>query len=714
MTLPNGGRTGRETGMAAVKATGGRGASALWDFLMLGAKAFVSGLGVALVLGFAAVVLASHAEAATTVTLKDPRAGELLLRTDAAGRYAVAPTVETEVAIQVTGIVARTKVTQAFQNPGSEFVEGIYVFPLPEKAAVDHLSMQVGPRLIEGEVREKEEARRTYEAAKSQGRKAALVEQQRPNLFTNSVAHIGPGETVRVTIEYQQSLAYDDGQYRLRFPLAATPRYVPAVAKVNAIDGEVAAPDAQDAPILSPAYAVASVGGPVNPVDIAVIIDAGVPIANVTSSYHEAALQKAGDGRVGVTLVKEQEEADHDFELTWTLAGGATPQGAIFRERVGSAEYGLLMLVPPQPDAVQKAAASAIPRETILVIDTSGSMDGASIAQARAAVTQALDSLTPRDRFNVVEFNSILRPYSSVPLPAAQGNVAAAKQWVAGLRAGGGTEMEPALAFALGGSSPAGYLKQVVFMTDGGVSNEDALFSLIAAKLGNARLFTVGIGSAPNTHFMTKAAEFGRGTFTYIGDVHEVQQKMGALFAKIEAPVLQDVAITWPDGSPVETFPARIPDLYLGEPVVVSAKAASLAGTVIVSGRRGNEPWSVALTPSAAQSGVGALWARAKIASLMDELVRGADPATVRPSVVQVALEHHLVSAYTSLVAVDVTPTGPSFVKTAMVKSALPRGYGNNAGILPQTATESTLELLLGLFALAAAALVAVIGWRSA
>ena len=700
--------------MAAVKATGARGASALWDFVVLGGKAFASGVVVAVALGFAALVLASHAEAATTVTLQDPKSGELLFRTDSAGQYVVAPTVETEVAIQVTGMVARTKVSQAFQNAGSEFVEGIYVFPLPEKAAVDHLSMQVGTRVIEGEVREKADARRTYERAKSQGRKAALVEQQRPNLFTSSVAHIGPGETVRVTIEYQQALAYDGGQYKLRFPLAVTPRYVPAVAKANAIDGEVVTPTSDDAPVLSPAYATARVGGPVNPVDIAVLIDAGVPVANVASSYHEAALQKAADGRIGVTLVKEQEEADHDFELTWTLAGGATPQGALFRERVGANEYGLVMLVPPQPELAEKAAASAIARETILVIDTSGSMEGPSIQQARAAVAQALESLTPRDRFNVVEFNSILRPFSPYSVPATSANVSAAKEWVAQLHAGGGTEMEPALSFALGGEPQPGYLKQVVFMTDGGVSNEDALFRLIAQKLGNARLFTVGIGSAPNSHFMTKAAEFGRGTFTYIGNVREVRQKMGALFAKIEAPVLQDVSIAWPDGSPVETFPARIPDLYLGEPIVVTAKAASLAGTLIVSGKRGNQPWSVALTPSASQSGVGALWARAKIASLLDEVVRGADVASVRPAVVQVALEHHLVSPYTSLVAVDVTPTGPAFAKTAMVRSSLPRGFGDTAGTLPQTDTEATLELLLGLIALAAAALVAVIGWRHA
>jgi Ca-activated chloride channel family protein len=699
--------------MAAVKATGVRGASALWDFLVLGGKAFVSGLAVALALGLAALVLASHAQAAMTVTLQDPKSGELLFRTDAAGQYTVAPTVETEVAIQVTGVIARTKVTQAFQNPGTEFVEGIYVFPLPERAAVDHLAMQVGTRTIEGEVREKEDARRTYEAAKSQGRKAALVEQQRPNLFTNSIAHIGPGETVRVTIEYQQTLAYDSGQYKLRFPLAVTPRYVPATAKANSADGEVAAPEADDAPVLSPAYADMRVGGPVNPVDIAVLIDAGVPIADVTSSYHQAALQKAADGRVGVSLVQDQEEADHDFELTWTLAPGAAPVGALFRETVGARDYALVMLVPPEAGAGQKATASRVPRETILVIDTSGSMQGASLTQAKAALTQALASLTPRDRFNVVEFNSVLRAFSAVTLPADPANVDAAKRWVQALAAGGGTEMEPALSFALAGSAPAGYLRQVVFMTDGGVSNEEGLFKLIAAKLGNARLFTVGIGSAPNTHFMTKAAQFGRGTFTYIGDVHEVQRKMGDLFAKIEAPVVHDISIASADGTPIETFPARVPDLYLGEPLVVSASAASLAGTLIVSGSRGNEPWSVALTPAASQAGVGALWANAKIASLMDEKTRGADANAVRPAVVQVALEHHLVSAYTSLVAVDVTPTGPAFTRTAMVRSALPRGYGETVGALPQTATAADLELLLGLGALAAAAIVAVIGWRA-
>jgi len=690
------------------------------DFIVLGARALVSGIAVAVALGFAAIVLAQNAQAAA-VKPGDAHTGQLLLETATPGEYTVAPTVETEAAIQVTGMVARTRLTQSFHNPGTESVEGIYVFPLPENAAVDHLSMKIGEREIEGVIQEKEAARKAYEQAKTEGRKAALVEQQRPNLFTNSVAHIGPGEMVRVTIEYQQTLAYDDGKYRLRFPLAVTPRYVPATVPVEALPDEPktadAAPfgasfDAASAEaLLQPAFATESGDALVNPVDIAVAIDAGVPLGDVVSTYHDARVDKRADGRVVVTLAKDQEEADHDFELTWTVAPGAAPQAALFTQTLDGKDYGLLMVVPPAMDPIQKAALEHVPRETVLIVDTSGSMQGVSLDQAKAALREALGRLTERDRFNVLEFNSVTRPLWPKALPATPANLATALAWVDKLQADGGTEMAPALSFALDGAETPGYLRQVVFMTDGGVSNEDELLKLIAERLGRSRLFTVGIGSAPNAHFMTKAAQFGRGTFTYIGDVREVHEKMAKLLEKIEAPVLQDVSIRWADGSPVETYPERVPDLYLGEPVVIAASAARLAGTVVVSGTRGNQPWSVALTPipSPDASGVGALWARAKIAALMDAMRRGAGADAYRKQVVDVALAHHLVSAYTSLVAVDVTPTATGASKRALVKTALPRGTGGAARI-PQTDTPATLELLLGLLALGAAAVIAAIG----
>jgi len=700
------------------------------DFFELLGKAIVSGIAAGVVFGLVALGLATTASAQTKPN--DAKTGTLLFRTGTEGAFAPAPKVETEVTIHVTGIVARTRVAQTFRNAGDDWVDGVYVFPLPENAAVDRLLLHVGERVIEGQVKEKEEARRVFAQARREGKKAALVEQQRPNLFTNAVANIGPGEFVRVQIEYQQTLAMDNGVYRLRFPLAITPRYEPA-GPANAdqpkstdalfpavfVPGDASRPATLETgsvpvsgtdPILHPDYGTAGCGA-VNPVAIGVVIDFGVPLAKVTSSYHDAWVEKESGTRTVLYLQREQEEADRDFELVWSPLGGAAPQAAVFTESRNGTDYTLLMVMPPQPTAAQKAVIAPLPRETVFVIDTSGSMQGASIQQARQSLLAGLATLTARDRFNVVEFNSSTRPMWPDALPATADNVKHARAWVARLEATGGTEMAGALAFALNGRDSPGFLRQVIFMTDGAVGNEDQLFKLIAQRLGSTRLFTVGIGSAPNSHFMTKAALFGRGTFTYIGDPREVEEKMSALFAKIESPVLKDVSVRWPDGTAVETYPARVPDLYLGEPVVVAAAHASAKGTIVVSGMRGNEPWSVALTPSTSSepTGVGALWARARIAGLMDELRLGADEQLIRPAVVKVALEHHLVSRFTSLVAVDVTPTAPGGEKkTSLVKTSPPRS--TIAGELPQTDTAFTLQILLGLLALAAAGMVALVG----
>ncbi|MBL0141720.1 MAG: marine proteobacterial sortase target protein [Betaproteobacteria bacterium] len=694
------------------------GEAALADFIELLAKAILFGIVASCVLALLALGLATTASAQAKPN--DAKTGTLLFRAGTEGAFVPAPKVETDVTIHVTGIVARTRVAQTFHNPGTDWVEGVYVFPLPEDAAVDRLWLRIGERVIEGQVKEKEEARRAYAEARREGRKAALVEQQRPNLFTNAVANIGPGEYVRVLIEYQQTLAFENGEYRLRFPLAITPRYEPAGAAIPdeprtvepltvAAAGAIPS-DAEIDPVLHPDYAPAGCGG-VNPVAIGVVIDSGVALAKVTSSYHDAWVEKESGTRTVVYLQKEQEEADRDFELVWAPQVGSAPEAAVFTESRNGVDYTLLMVMPPQPTAAEKAAIAPMPRETIFIIDTSGSMQGLSMQQAKEALLTGLATLTPRDRFNVAEFNSVTRPMWPDALPATQDNVKYARAWVSKLRADGGTEMAGALTFALNGRDNPGYLRQVVFMTDGAVGNEDQLFKLIAQRLGSTRLFTVGIGAAPNSHFMAKAAQFGRGTFTYIGDLREVQEKMTKLFAKIESPVLKDVSIRWPDGTPVETFPARIPDLYLGEPIVVAAAHPALKGTIVVSGMRANLPWSVALTPlpGSEPTGVGALWARARIASLMDELRMGADEALIRPAVVKVALEHHLVSRYTSLIAVDVTPTAPGGEKrTALVKASMPRATA--AGELPQTDTESTLQIVLGLLALAAAGTIALVG----
>lgn len=672
------------------------------DFLKMLGVAVLSGLFFSLVAGLMVFLVASEAFAqpvAVSAAPHNAKTGELMFR-GASGQWTSAPKVRTDVAMRITGPIARTRLTQTFHNSSAEWAEATYVFPLPENAAVDKLTLHIGDRIIEGQIKERAEAQRTYAAARQNGIKTALVEQVRANLFMQNIANIGPNEAVSVMIEYQQTLRFETdadgcGEYRLRFPLAVTPRYNPVPSRQDGstfageiADGGVAHEELPEAP-----------RGPLNPVGIRVEIDAGVPIGKITSSYHSAAMEKDARGRYVVVLTEEQDATDRDFELVWSPAVAAEPQASLFTEHKNGKDYLLMLVTPP----ASVAALERMPRETILIVDTSGSMTGTSIEQARSALLMALDRLLPGDRFNVIQFNSVTHALFPGAVFAAPGNLEEARRYVRSLKATGGTEMRPALELALQTGAPAGFVRQVIFMTDGAVGNEDQLIRVIHDKLGASRLFTVGIGAAPNSFFMTKAAQFGRGTFTYIGDVREVHKKMTGLFRKLESPVLKDVVVHWPQGVKAETWPERIPDLYSGEPIVVLAQADHNIGPLYVSGMRGNQPWSMALTSpeQRAENGVGALWARHKIASLMDQARSGADPGKVRASVIEVALEHRLISKYTSMVAVDVTPARPQHadLKRSILPTNTPANWGQQ-GELPQTATSATQSLIAGSLAL--------------
>ena len=681
------------------------------DVARLAAEAFAVGLIVSLALALAIFIVSTQAEAAESNA--GPGQGALMLQSAAGVAPVAAPLLFTDVDIVVSGMTARTTVTQRFSNPTTEWREGVYVFPLPEKAAVDHLEMKIGQRRIEGQIRERGEARAAYEQAKTEGRKATLVEQERPNVFTTSVAHIGPGEDVTVTIEYQETLRYDTGAFRLRFPMVVTPRYIPGSI---AVEGEPGTgfgvntdqvPDAEriTPPVLHPD------GGFINPVTISIALNAGFALAKIDSPYHRIDVSESADHRYAVTLASGPVPANRDFELVWTPDVAAAPGAAVFAEHKDGKTYALAMIVPPAPAA--GSAAPRSPREAVFIIDTSGSMEGTSIRQAKQALQMALDRLSPGDRFNVIEFNSVTKALFGAPVPVDHNTIAKARTFVAALRARGGTEMKPALEAALTDDAAPGFVRQVVFLTDGAVGNEGELIQLIRARLSDRRLFTIGIGSAPNSFFLTKAAQYGRGTFTSIGDVREVAEKMGALFTKLESPVLTDIAISWPGKT--EVWPREPGDLYAGEPIVVVAKTDAPDGSVTITGMRAGVPWSarVPLSAGAFEPGIGVLWARAKIEALTDALRGGESEMDVRKAVIEVALAHHLVSTYTSLVAIDVTPTAPP--GTASGKSALPTNLPEGASFEAifggaQTATPATLHLLLGLVTL----LLAVIAWSCA
>jgi len=667
------------------------------------------------------------------VRLDESRQGSLLFAQQGEkGVYASAPVVKTDVSMDIAGMLAHVKVEQQFTNSTAQWQEGIYVFPLPDDSAVDRLRMKIGERIIEGKIKEKGKARKHYEKAKREGKKAALVEQQRPNMFTNSVANIGPGESITVTIHYQQRLAYVDGEFSLRFPMIVNPRYIPksdesldlAINEVTSQSNEISDFSQYGwGGVLARSETSISMNEysdvPASPVTIHIKLDAGLPLTSISSPYHKIDTQEK-DGKHTIRLAEGVTPGDRDFVLRWRPTLKKAPQAALFSEIRDEEKYALLMFMPPHPQNVRDNISS---RELIFIIDTSGSMGGASIRQARQALQLAIKKLTPEDRFNIIQFNSYTSQLYPNAVSANRSNINQALRYINSLNASGGTEMLPALQAALplgrhADSSKGNHVRQVVFLTDGSVSNEFQLFELIKNRLGDSRLFTIGIGSAPNSHFMNKAARYGRGTYTYIGDPREVEEKIQSLFKRIEAPVLTDIKLEWMSGnrsvyvgeegldnSTVQSYPSKYPDLYAGEPLIVSMRLPEKVDGLQIKGMINTHGWqrNLKLTGGAEKAGVAKRWARERIASLLESVHDGADRNTVRNAVIKTALAHHLVSKYTSLVAVDVTPSRPINKKlsTNKVKTPLPAGADKTKMLrLPKTATPARMHFMLALISL--------------
>lgn len=394
--------------------------------------------------------------------------------------------------------------------------------------------------------------------------------------------------------------------------------------------------------------------------------------------------------------------ADRDFVLQWAPTPADAPRAALFAEQIQGQTHALMMVMPPNDET---AGVQPPAREVVFVVDTSGSMAGESMPQAKAALQLALQRLRPADRFNIIRFSDTTRSLYQASQTASPGNLSRASGFVSALLADGGTEMAPALRLALQDDRQGKELRQVVFLTDGAVGNEDALFDLIRTHLGRSRLFTVGIGSAPNSWFMTRAADFGRGSYTYIADQGQVQARMDDLFRRLERPAMTDLALNLPEGLSAEIHPERIPDLYDGEPLMVVMRfplaLESISGELSIQGQRGGRPWQVTLPldRSGEGEGIGVLWARRRIADLMAR-ERSTEAGGVREQIVDTALAYHLVSQYTSLVAVDVTPSRPlaETLASHAVPTHLPKGWEFDKvfGSLPRTATAAPLFLAMG------------------
>ncbi|MGQ9927878.1 MAG: VIT domain-containing protein [Chloroflexaceae bacterium] len=558
------------------------------------------------------------------------------------------PLEHTLIAIEVVGPLAETLLTQRFRNSHHAALDALYVFPLPSEAAVSGLELRIGARVIRGAVQPLAEARRLFSEAAERGYDAALLAQERPNMLSVEVANLQPGEVVEVRLRYFERVPYDDGWFTLAVPTVVLPRYLPGGMLANPKDGAV--------PLLRP-----GVAGHTLAVEIS--LDVGRR-AEIEAPDDQFELREA-HGRYLATLRDPAAVPDRDLVLRYRPAGAGYRAAAFVFREAGHPGALLLSLTPqalPAPEAV-------LPREMLFVFDRSGSMGGESIVQARNALRACLRALNPGDSFNIFPFDNFVERLAPTPLPFTQANVDAAERLIAGIEARGGTEIVAALAEALAQPRDPKRLRVVVFLTDGAVGNENMVLRELTARLGEARVFAFGVGSAVNRFLLDKLAELGRGVAEYILPGEPIEPAVERFQRRAALPLLRDLHIEWGGAHVSDVFPAPLPDLYAGQPLTLMARFHAPHDerallTLKARAARGSFAETLVLDLPAAtpdRGGVWAalprLWARARIAALEDTARLEARHApALEQEILALALEHGLLSSQTAFVAVEEPP----------------------------------------------------------
>lgn len=605
--------------------------------------------------------------------------GQLLAADDDGTVLGVCPLEHTDVKASVSGFLSRVTVTQTFTNPYEDPIEAVYTFPLPQAAAVDRMTMKVGDRVIVGVIKRREEARKIYDAAKAAGKTASLLDQERPNIFTQAVANILPGSRIQVEISYVETLAYENGAYRFVFPTVVGPRYIPGAAVGKTGGGR--APDTDRVPdasrITPPVAAEGTRAG--HDIAIEVAIDAGVPLRAVRALAHDVEVKRAGASGAVVRLTRKDEIPNRDFVLDVEVAGDKV-EDALLTHRSADSGYFTFILQPP----ARVAPADVTPKELVFVLDTSGSMSGFPIEKAKEAMGLALDGLYPEDTFNLITFAGDTHMLFPQPVRATAENLAAAQRFLASRAGSGGTEMMTAIRAALEPSDRQEHVRIVCFMTDGYVGNDMEILGEIR-RHPNARVFSFGIGSSVNRFLLDKMAEEGRGEVEYVALTDDGSTAARRFHERIRSPLLTDVEIDW-GGLPVaDVSPERIPDVFSAKPVVITGRFTGAArGAITLKGRAAGKPFerriAVDLPERRAEHDVLAkLWARTRIDDLMRQDYGGAQGGAMKTelqeSITQLGLEHSLMTQFTSFVAVEervVTEGGTT--RTVQVPVEVPEG----------------------------------------
>jgi len=569
---------------------------------------------------------------------------------DAPPREVPLPLEHTDVRAAVIGYVGTVDVTQQFTNPFDEKIEAVYLFPLPEQAAVSEFVMTIGERRIRGILREREEAEAVYRQARAQGYQASLLTQHRPNVFEQKVANIEPGKRIDVEIRYYHTLAYGDGWYSFVFPMVVGPRYNPA----GSTDPLLALPrtDVRETGAAAVRYLRPNERSG-HDIGISVDLAPGVAIEEVAAS-HRIKQEPLDGGAMRVTLDELATIPNQDFVLSFRVAGEKIKSNLLtYVDPKTQQGYFTLMLYPPQ--ALENLDRQ--PLELVFVVDCSGSMSGQPLAQAKAALLAALDRLTPRDTFQIIRFSNEASRFGAEPVLATRDNVAAARSYVQSLSTGGGTEMIEGVKAALDFPHDPKRLRFVTFMTDGYIGNEADILREIDARLGASRIFSFGVGSSVNRYLIERMAGVGRGVVAYLGLDDSGSDVMNLFFDRVSHPALVDVEIDWGGMQVADVYPARLPDLFVGRPVVVTGKFDGDAESPRVRGNAAGRRVAFSIDDDAdapAPTFLPNIWARLRIADLMDQRARTRDPqGEIGSAIRATALTYGLMSDYTSFVAVD-------------------------------------------------------------
>lgn len=559
------------------------------------------------------------------------------------------PLKHTAVSASVSAYIATVDVQQQFHNPFDTKIEAIYVFPLPQNAAVNEFIMTIGDRRIRGIIRERAEAEKIYNDARAQGHVASLLAQERPNIFTQKVANIEPGKQIDVNIKYFNTLAYDDGWYEFVFPMVVGPRFNPQ-GYTDGI-GAVGRGDQGRSGQSTEIQYLAPIERSSHDIALKLSIDAGVAVEAHRSINHKINLTQPTTSQLLVSLDDSDTIPNKDFVFRWKVVGQRIKTNVLTHtDHRGS--FFTLMLYPPE----DLNDLSRSPMEMIFVLDCSGSMNGKPIEQAKSAIIHSLRQLQPGDTFQVIRFSNDASQFGADPVPATPQMVNKAVRYVNQLDGEGGTQMIEGIKAALDFPHDSDRLRLVSFMTDGYIGNDREILGEVKQRVGESRIFSFGVGSAPNRYLMDRMAKLGRGAVAYLSLKDNGEEVMDRFFNRISHPALTDIQLDFGSAHVRDVFPAAIPDLFVGRPVVITGRfTGSLDDAIRVTGKAGGKTLNIVIPTGhnvQTHPALPSVWARTQIAEIYDQLTFNDDPK-LADQIRDLALEYQLMSAFTAFVAVD-------------------------------------------------------------